>query len=378
MSCELTEKISLLIDGELSPVETRTIERHLQTCGECQQARTDFMQLRQQISAYTPALNAHAQQHALAAVLGKRGRTATRATRPTATTDAQRRPTRIFGVPALPFVVAALTTAAVALIVAGFAAFIIHQQRTSQSASTQANRSREQTTTNNQQLATTNENDKVNIAGAGEAGASGKQHNDSDEQQRAPLHAPKDNEQTLVAKNVLPVRANKRPVSSGNTTAQIINVSVPSELHVPELLPPQRAANAPSYITINASAPAPVRPVEAGTLAAQHVEQAGLLLRAFRNARTDEPDAASDLTYEKRRARQLLYQNIVLRREAASDGNVQLAALLDSLEPILIDIANLPDQPHADAVRAIRERIERKNLVALLEVNSTELARAYE
>jgi len=55
---------------------------------------------------------------------------------------------------------------------------------------------------------------------------------------------------------------------------------------------------------------------------------------------------------------------------------VQIASLLESLEPILIDIANLPDKPDADSVRVIRERVERKNIVALLQVNSTALARA--
>jgi hypothetical protein len=50
--------------------------------------------------------------------------------------------------------------------------------------------------------------------------------------------------------------------------------------------------------------------------------------------------------------------------------------LLESLEPILLDIANLPDKPDRDAVRVIRDRVERTNIVALLQVNSTALARA--
>jgi hypothetical protein len=102
------------------------------------------------------------------------------------------------------------------------------------------------------------------------------------------------------------------------------------------------------------------------------------LLRSFRNARVDEQDAASDLAYERRRAQQLLYANIILRREAAAAGDVQVAALLDSLEPILLDIANLPQGPAAEDVRAIKERVERKHLVALLQVNSAALARAYD
>jgi hypothetical protein len=67
---------------------------------------------------------------------------------------------------------------------------------------------------------------------------------------------------------------------------------------------------------------------------------------------------------------------MMLRREADATGDVQVASLLESLEPILLDIANLPDKPDSDAVRVIRDRVERKNIVALLQVNSTALARA--
>jgi hypothetical protein len=66
----------------------------------------------------------------------------------------------------------------------------------------------------------------------------------------------------------------------------------------------------------------------------------------------------------------------VLRREADASGDVQIASLLENLEPILLDIANLPAKPDEDAVRLIRDRVERKNIVALLQINSTALARA--
>lgn len=111
-------------------------------------------------------------------------------------------------------------------------------------------------------------------------------------------------------------------------------------------------------------------------MTALHFEKAETLLRAFRNVQLDDPDAASEVKYERTRAKQLVYQNMVLRREADSSGDVQIASLLENLEPILLDIANLPDRPDDDAVRVIRERVERKNIVALLQINSTALARA--
>ena len=122
--------------------------------------------------------------------------------------------------------------------------------------------------------------------------------------------------------------------------------------------------------------PEPVRSADAQTMTAMHFEKSETLLRAFRNARLDEPGGAAEVSYERKRAQQLIVQNMMLRREADAAGDVQISSLLESLEPILIDIANLPAKPDKDAVRAIRERVERKNIVALLQVNSTALARA--
>jgi hypothetical protein len=112
------------------------------------------------------------------------------------------------------------------------------------------------------------------------------------------------------------------------------------------------------------------------TRTARYVEQAQLLLRSFRNARPNETGPAFDVAHEKQRSQKLLYQNIVLRREAASTGNVPVEKLLSSLEPILIDIANLPDNPAQDDVRSIRERMQRKNIVAILQVNSASATRS--
>jgi hypothetical protein len=125
-----------------------------------------------------------------------------------------------------------------------------------------------------------------------------------------------------------------------------------------------------------AAIPENVRPADAQTMTALHFEKAETLLRAFRNVRLNEPGADAEVSYERQRAQQLVYQNMMLRREADTAGDVQIASLLESLEPILLDIANLPDNPDNDSVRVIRERVERKNIVALLQVNSTALARA--
>ena len=113
-------------------------------------------------------------------------------------------------------------------------------------------------------------------------------------------------------------------------------------------------------------------------MTARHLEQSELLLRAFRNVRAAKVGQAPDIQHERQRAQKLLYQNILVRREADAKGDVQVATLLGSLEPILLDIANLRAKPRNEDVVAIKERVERKSLVPLLQINSAAVARAYE
>jgi len=124
------------------------------------------------------------------------------------------------------------------------------------------------------------------------------------------------------------------------------------------------------------AAPEPVRAADAETLTAIHFEKSENLLRALRIVRLNTPGDADAVAYERKRAQQLVYQNMILRREAVSAGDVHLSSLLESLEPILLDIANLPNKPDSNAVRTIRDRVERKNIVPLLQINSAALARA--
>ena len=125
-----------------------------------------------------------------------------------------------------------------------------------------------------------------------------------------------------------------------------------------------------------AAIPERPRSADAETMTAMHFETSERLLLALKNVRLNEPGAAQEVGYERKRAKQLVYQNMMLRREADAAGDVQISSLLENLEPILIDIANLPDRPDENTVRAIRERVEKKNIVGLLRVNSTALARA--
>src|SRR5688572_33338954 len=69
MSCNFTEKISSLIDGELEPREAREVERHLLSCAECEQLRTDFLQLRSEIASFETSTQPVVQNRALKKIL---------------------------------------------------------------------------------------------------------------------------------------------------------------------------------------------------------------------------------------------------------------------------------------------------------------------
>src|SRR6476661_8305723 len=76
MNCDCTEKISSLIDGELTPQEARELECHLLTCSECQDAKSDFLNLRTQIADFPVAFKPAAPRETVARILGKEKSTA--------------------------------------------------------------------------------------------------------------------------------------------------------------------------------------------------------------------------------------------------------------------------------------------------------------
>jgi hypothetical protein len=80
------------------------------------------------------------------------------------------------------------------------------------------------------------------------------------------------------------------------------------------------------------------------------------------------PSATIDVAYEKRAASKLIYDNILLRRAAEAKGQRPVEDALNSLEPLLLDIANLPDQASRAEVQIIRDRMQRQELVATLQV----------
>jgi hypothetical protein len=99
---------------------------------------------------------------------------------------------------------------------------------------------------------------------------------------------------------------------------------------------------------------------------ATHLEQAQNLLLSFRNIKYSDTDEEVDVSYEKSESRRLLSENIMLRREAEATGKFPAKSVLGSLEPFLIDIANLPDKAKPTDVRQITDRVQRTEIVAEL------------
>jgi len=99
---------------------------------------------------------------------------------------------------------------------------------------------------------------------------------------------------------------------------------------------------------------------------AKHIEQTQNLLRSIRNVTVSDSDDEIDVTYDKALSRRLLNENIVLRRDAEMKAKFPTKTLLSDLEPILIDIANLPDQAKPEDVRVIKERVQKTEIVAEL------------
>ena len=99
---------------------------------------------------------------------------------------------------------------------------------------------------------------------------------------------------------------------------------------------------------------------------ATHLEQAQNLLISVRSIPLTDDDQEVDVSYEKAESRRLLNENIVLRRDAEMAGKFPAKSVLGSLEPFLIDIANLPDKAPAKDLRQIRDRVQKTEIVAEL------------
>ena len=245
MNCGFTEKISALIDGELSPAEAREVEHHVLTCSECELVRTDFLNLRNQLTSFETSLEPQVQNRALKKILA----------------GPRRAPARgwqwNFGTQAIAF--------ATLLIVAAIIGLLAYQN----------SRQREPKEVAVVQTPSPAPMASVEPPKQPEA-------KESPEPQPSPN---KGNEEKSP-------RPAKRPI-------------------VREPKPGEQFAAIPER----------VRSADSETMTAMHFETSERLLLAFKNVRVDE------VSYERNRAKQLVFQNMLLKREAdAAKAQVAPAA----------------------------------------------------
>ncbi|HEV7891700.1 MAG TPA: anti-sigma factor [Pyrinomonadaceae bacterium] len=133
-----------------------------------------------------------------------------------------------------------------------------------------------------------------------------------------------------------------------------------------------RPEDSPSYVNVGrgdvavVNASAQVLDPEQKEMA-RHVEQAQMLLRSIKNARAEGGDTVN-VAYEKQLSRKLLGNNATLQLDAETRGDKETKQVLDRIEPYLLDIANMHDNASREEVRSIRERIDRKEIIAALQV----------
>jgi len=325
MRCDRVEEISALIDGELSPEQVRNLSAHILNCQECQNLRADFLNLRNEITGFNPALDPSRSRQRLAQILGREY------PKPAST----RLPIpAVWGWAGSTWGFATVALIVVASVVGLLVYRVVHRPITP----------------------LVQDNYIAN------------------EKNKSPRNA-----NTGIAKPDQPDDSNSRETGKPGPKKPKTRPGRRVEPPKPRFAPPELASPYGSQVIATnndqRSEDNRITPADTQTLTAKHFEQSEVLLRSFRNVRSTDT-ARPEIAYERQRAQKLVYQNILLRREADASGDVQVTSLLDSLEPILLDIANLPDRPHEDDVRLIKERMQRKNLVALLQVNSVAIALA--
>ncbi len=101
---------------------------------------------------------------------------------------------------------------------------------------------------------------------------------------------------------------------------------------------------------------------------AGHLESSSLLLTDLSHAPADQ-----NLTDERRWAVSLLASNRLYRQAAARAGQRRIVALLDELDPLLVELANAPAEGD---VRALQHRIDERDLLFKVRVVGSRLQTA--
>ena len=347
MDCDFTEEVSLLVDGELAPQEAARLGAHVEGCAACRQARESFLLLRQELRSYEWTPDPNVQRAALSSILN-------------ASTSRRGGASGWFGSLGAALGVQRLRPAHVAalalLLLTGAALGLLWLKGSrkapdapvvakTSSSPVQAVENRGQRRENPPVVGTPS---VILPEKATPSGHAGTRPNPQREHESARVR-----------------REGKRPESR---KPEGLTPDLPQETaHVGE--PTLLLAPAGSFTAYAAAAD------YSSLRIGRHAERVERLLRSFRNASLTGGDTTLDVADARRLSKRLLYSNIALRREAASAGDLPVEGLLDSVEPILLDISNLPNAPSPSAVGSIKERINRRQLVGALQARGMSVSR---
>ena len=224
----------------------------------------------------------------------------------------------------------------------------------------------------------------MSVAGSGGANASAApSNNGSVTVGAAPVEEPRDNprqyapEERAAVSNVRGTRVNgTKEVSVDELLGDPAAPKANSGTVI--IRPDEHAADADDSILVNASlaTASAVSVVTSDTRlldpeekdVARHVEQTQMLLRSFKNVRPSDDTNTVNVAYERNLSRKLLAENATLKLDAETRGDKDTRQVLDSIEPFLLDIANLREQPSREEVRSVKERVTKNDIIAALQV----------
>ena len=94
-----------------------------------------------------------------------------------------------------------------------------------------------------------------------------------------------------------------------------------------------------------------------------HFEQTELLLTELLNAPDDDAAGAAGFDYERATADDLVASGRLYRMTAEQIGKQHLAAILEDLEPVLMEVARSPEKSNRNALKSLRSQIDDEGLL---------------
>jgi hypothetical protein len=94
-----------------------------------------------------------------------------------------------------------------------------------------------------------------------------------------------------------------------------------------------------------------------------HLGRSEVVLVELANTEPEKGQKLINISSEQKRAEDLVEQNRLYRQTALRDGDTAMAATLDELERVLLDIANSPDEITAAQFASLQKRIESRGIL---------------